>query len=568
MQKEVLELDLSNTDFKALDKEIELLSAQDTLRLQIDQGLEQSLAELKNLEAQLPKEQGETLLKLCEERVMDTIISQFGLTYVLESKDGGLVSTTHNVRQGIYANEKEKLAYENRAEYDSKSYHQHEEYIKINKSQGELKKQGQLKDYMTGKTLSANDKTDLDHIVAAKTIHDDRARILADIGGENLVNTSSNLKMTDPSLNRSKKAKTAEEFLAHRDKRIADLERLEQKNGQLTQSQQNEKIKLEKQKEINDEEFLKIYDEEKKKIDKKVDKAYYTSGKPYQELLATGASQAARAALYSIFGMLMKEFVQGMMIEVRAIFANKGKESLAEIFARFKKRMYAIMENIKQNWKSLFSGSIEAAIMAFLSNIVLFVINIFATTLKKISQVIMAGFHSLCEAVKILVNPPKDMPKDEVAYAALKVIITGISSALSLLGAEVIEKFIISTLPLLTPIAEPIAITLSAIGAGLVSTIIIYFMDKIRSQGKIAGLQVQIMAQSGVVVQYSLAKTWLSLGDAYTQTARDIDTMQKVITQAQVNIHKSAKRADEADLKRAELMNKLKQLNNKKLIKE
>ena len=65
---------------------------------------------------------------------------------------------------------------------------------------------------MTGKKISPNEETALDHIVAAKTVHDDRGRVLAEADGAKLVNTESNLKMTDRRLNSMKQDKSAIEF--------------------------------------------------------------------------------------------------------------------------------------------------------------------------------------------------------------------------------------------------------------------------------------------------------------------------------------------------------------------
>lgn len=280
--KDAERIDLSNNDFDKVEVELEALSKKEALRINIDTGLENALKEMEELESQMPKEQGKKLLELCEKNVLDTVLGQFGLgSWVLDAQDGGNVNTTRNVRKGIYANEKEKRAYENRGEYISRKYHSHEKYKEINKKQGELKEEGRLKDYMTGKTLDPNTETHLDHIVAAKTIHDDGARVLAEADGLSLANKESNLKMTDASLNMSKKAKTADEFLARRDERIRELKRVKEKRGYLTESEQKEQIKLDKQKEINDEEFRRQYDESKKEIDSKVDKAYYTSSKPY-----------------------------------------------------------------------------------------------------------------------------------------------------------------------------------------------------------------------------------------------------------------------------------------------
>ncbi|EAL9687568.1 hypothetical protein D0W40_07855, partial [Campylobacter coli] len=233
-----------NTDYKLLEKELEELSKKDELRLEVDQGLDQALRDLEIISAKIPQEETQKLFDQCANNAMDAVMGHFGFAAViLDAKDGGNVNTTHNVRNGFYASEKEKQRYANRGKYDSDNYHQDDNYKRINKEQNVLKKQGKLEDYMTGKKINANADTDLDHIVAAKTIHDDPARVLAEIDGAKLANTESNLKMTDSSLNRSKKDKSAEKFLADRDKRLKFLAEKE-KNGALTPSQQKEKEKL------------------------------------------------------------------------------------------------------------------------------------------------------------------------------------------------------------------------------------------------------------------------------------------------------------------------------------
>ncbi len=254
--------------------DMEMLSQEQALRVQIDSDLENALKELESLQTQLPKEQSQKLFEQCAQNALDAVIGHFGLAAaVLNSKDGGNVNTTHNVRRvdefgkpdPIYASKAEAQRYENRGEYDSDKYHKDAAYKDINRKQGELKEKGQLTDYMTGEKLAPNAKTDLDHKVSVKTIHDDRARVLAEVDGVELANTRDNLAMTDSSLNRSKQDMTAEQFLARRDERIAELKRMEQKRGYLTDSELNEKRKLEKQKEINDEDFKKAYDESKEK---------------------------------------------------------------------------------------------------------------------------------------------------------------------------------------------------------------------------------------------------------------------------------------------------------------
>lgn len=242
------------------------------------------------------------------------------------------------------------------------------------------------------------------------------------------------------------------------------------------------------------------------------------------ELLSTGGKDAAKMAAYSVIGVILRELVAGLFEEIRATFKNKG-ESLKEIFVRFKERLQKIWAKIEAKWKDILGDSIEKGIMAFCSNIVVFVINLFFTTLKRVVSVIRAGFVSIVQAAKILANSPKDMPKDEVGFAALKILTTGLIGTLSLGLAEGIEKLLLSV-PALTPImAFPVPIinetigtilstTLSAIIGGLLSTIAIYYMDKWASGKKESNLQIQIMTKTGEVANLKIMQGWFVLNDA------------------------------------------------------
>lgn len=509
---------------------------------------------------------------------------------VLNSKDGGNVTTTHNVRRvdefgkpdPIYASKAEAQRYENRGEYDSNEYHrgykdgEKTAYNIINDEQGKLKKQGKLTDYMTGEKLATNAKTDLDHKVSAKTIHDDRARVLAEVDGVELANTRDNLAMTDSSLNRSKQDMTAEQFLARRDERIAELKRMEQKRGYLTDSELNEKRKLEKQKEINDEDFKKAYDESKEKIDKKIDKAYYTSAKPYKEAVITGAKDAGKMAIHSAIGVILKEFIEGMSIELKILFKEFGNESLKDIFKRFAERLKKIWANLREKWKDIIAGSFEAGIVAFFSNLVVFAINIVFTTIKKVVRIIRAGFASLCQAVKTLFD--KNIPKDERMNAAAKVFITGIIGAFAMLSSEFITKWLY-TIPglnaiLVVPlpfsnetIGEALGLCISAALGAVLSTIAIYYMDKWANDRKIAGLQIQMVTQSGVVVRCQVIKSWFSLLDAWRFLELAIDDTQKKLDDMKQAIQSSHENTQQSINRLENKLNELKALQDTRGIK-
>ncbi len=245
--------------------------------------------------------------------------------------------------------------------------------------------------------------------------------------------------------------------------------------------------------------------------------------------MATGGKDAANMTAYSALGVILRDLTQAVFEEIHVTFRERGKETLKEIFIRFKERIEAVLADIRAKWKDIFKGSLEAGITAFLSNMVVFIINLFATTLKKIVAMIRAGFVSLCQAVKVLTNPPENMDKEEANYQALKILTAGLIGAASLGLSAAIEK-LLQAIPGLQPlmmfpipsigkeprtVSDILAITLSVLAGGLLTTLVLYFIDKCRNAGKKNKLQIQLVAQSGVVVQYKIAQTWCVMDDAY-----------------------------------------------------
>ncbi len=122
-------------------------------------------------------------------------------------------------------------------------------------------------------------------------------------------------------------------------------------------------------------------------------------------------------------------------------------------------------------------------------------------------QIIRAGFISLYQAVKIIINPPKNMPKDEIYFEASKIFVSGMISAISMLRSKMIHKFLLPIpgfnvfLSLPNPFTnetiggDALSLCISAAGGAVLSTIAIFYMDKWRSNSKIGNLQIQIVTQ-------------------------------------------------------------------------
>lgn len=374
---EMTDFDYLSKDYDAKIEELESLSQKELLRIEINSGLEEALQELESLKSQLPKEQTATLLNLCKDNVLQTIEGQFGLaSLVLSNKSGGNVTTAHNFEKGIVANATDE------AKYQGYKASKEDKWSEVRKNAGydeplpKMRKsafqtQDKIFDAYSGKELPKDGRAHLDHIVSAKEIESNaKAHLSLSIEDRAKIATNDkNLAWSEASANQSKGDNKMSEWIDKTDKK--------------TWQTKGEKYGIDKDKALQkDKEARKyVYGE----IDTTTLKKYST------ELLSTGGKDTAKMAAYSAIGVILRELVAGLFEEIRATFKNKN-ESLKEIFVRFKERLQKILAKIEAKWKDILGGSIEAGIMAFCSNIVVFVINLFFTTLKRVVSVIRAGF--------------------------------------------------------------------------------------------------------------------------------------------------------------------------------
>lgn len=506
-------VDYLNEDFTHIIEELDTLSKLDTVKIEVNEGLEEALKELDALHDQFSAEDSAHLLDLCKNTVIETITGQFGLAGMfIQTQDGGSVTTAHNFEKGITATESDYQKYETyKANNDGSR-----DWQEVRKSSGydaplpgkrktAFQNQDKIIDAYTGKELPKDGRAHLDHIVSAKEIESNAKNHLFKTPEERakMATNDKNLAWTEASSNQSKGDQAMKEWL--------------DKQGGTKGERFGIDREMALKKDIKARQYIKT------EITVAAAKKYGT------ELLTTGGKDATRMAAYSALGVVMRELTQAVFHEIHVTFQQRGKETIKEIFIRFKEHIGAVIADLKAKWKDILKGSFEASITAFLSNIVVFIINLFATTLKKIMTMIRAGFVSLCQAIKMLVNPPAGMDREEANYQALKILTTGLIGAASLGLSAAIEK-LLQSIPGLQPlmmfpipsigkeprtVSDILAVTLSALVGGLLTTIVLYFMDKCRNAGKKDKLQIQLVAQSGVVVQYKIAQTWCVMGEGY-----------------------------------------------------
>lgn len=553
-------IDYLLVDYTDTEHDLRLMDEAGALQIQIDDGLERALAEMQGLRDQLSATECASLIDLCKNTVVETITGQFGLASLfIAAKDGGNVTTAHNFEAGITATGEDAAKYKGYAEIrdnvvvgqdkkgkNIKAYQRKRKdiYDPVHKEKrGDyIPKEGTVIDAYTGKEIPVGE-ANLDHIVPIREIEENAKAHLAmsDTERAELACSDQNYAVTSETANKSKGPKPIDEFA------------------------QSEKAQE-----------LGINEDIAKKEDKTARKHVYgtintNQAKKYtKELLSTGGRDAANMAAYTVLGIVMRDVVQTVFVEIHITLEKRGTESFSEIFSRFKTSLLSGINKIKDKWKeNLLEVGLSAG-TAFISNLAVFAVNLFATTLKKIVSMIRAGIASIVQAVKIIANPPAGMPKEEVRYQALKILTAGIIGAASLGLSAGIEKFL-QAIPGLQPlmmfpipsfgketrtVSDAIAVTLSALAGGLVTTIVLYFMDKLHNENKKAKLQIELVNQSGVVVQYSLAQTWLSLEAAYRLLNNVAAEFAYCVNDANALIVDSGQKADAA-------INRLKQTNER-----
>ncbi|HAS6183711.1 TPA: lactate permease [Vibrio vulnificus] len=427
------------------------------------------------------------VLGKAQREVLQSIAGPFGLGKMVSAYDkvGGNVDTIHNARQGVYATEEAHQNYEQRGDYDTHAVHTHPNYVDHNRRNSAARKTEGIEDGYSGDTLGYHDKTDLEHVYSGKQIHDDAGRVLAGITTEELANQDENLIATSASINRSKKAKSPEEFANYlEDTSSQRKDRINQLNqqGSLTDKERKELAKLEQLEKADPEKVRSLGEQAKKAQDSAINKEYYSSKKFRNDVISSGANEGFKMGVQQAFGTLLIELFSATFEELRAVF-RAGLEG-PSLFADAKDRLKRIGQRVAAKWKDAIVGFSGGFISGFISNFVTVIINAFVTTGKRAVRMIREGIFSLLKAVKTLLFPQEGLSYREAAHEAMKLIATGGIVVVGVAAEEAIEKFILSV-PLLAPIAGMLTAVLVGALSALGISLVCYLLDRVDLFGAI-----------------------------------------------------------------------------------
>lgn len=421
------------------------------------------------------------------ERVLvESLISSFGLDFLVKDQYGGDVDTIHNVRlvgkdeQMTYKNAENQKAYENRETYDKSvkaKYDSDQSFTEKRKILDQKKKSGTLTDAYTGQRMERNAKMDVDHVISTKEIHDDPGRVLAELNGIDLANSEENLQATDSSINRSMKEKSIDEYMEWLDNnkayRTQEIERLRSKPAsELTDKEKKLLHKYEQQETIDPKKMKQADEKARKAYETKLAKEYYTSKKFAKDLALAAGNQSIRMGTRQALGFVFAE----IWFTVKEEFENlEGDFNLGEFLKTLGCGIKNGFERAKEKYSELFSRFLNGAISGALGSLTTTLCNIFFTTAKNVVRIIRQSYTSIVEAGKVLFINPQNYAFGDRMRAVVKILATGAGVVIGTIVSEAIEQTPIGKIPVFGDVIQAFCGTF--IG-GIISCTFLYFIDR------------------------------------------------------------------------------------------
>lgn len=439
-----------------------------------------------------------------ERVVIQSLISAFGLDFLIRDQHGGDVDTIHNVRLitkdndelFYYKNKDNKAAYDNRGAYDRGAYHSTGNFRQINQDAKKawLDSHGvDIKDEYTNsdigfygntKAITTSRKAELDHIISAKEIHEDRGRLLSGLDGKKLADAPENFAWTNQHLNRSMKEENIQDYVkAHPELDKETKERMLARDQQARQSY-NDKLNI----------------------------AYYTSSGFIKDTAFASAKVGVGMGLRQALGLVFSEIWFAVRAELK-----RGYNGASELFEGIAAGVKKGFANAKDKYREIWDKFIEGAVSGVLASVTTTLCNMFLTTAKNVVRIIRQCWASLVEAVKVIFFNPDYLPFGERFRAAAKIIATGASIVAGTMVSELIATTPINKFPVVGEIVQTFCGTLVS---GILSCSLLYLLDTNPVIDKLVKVLNSISTVDDVIASYRLQARLL---DEYCAKLMEID---------------------------------------------
>lgn len=403
--------------------------------------------------------------------ITKSLISAFGLDFIVHDQIGGDVDTIHNVEKiddpesGLYyKNAENKKDYDERGEYYVKGdpdcmfvkVHKDQKYREVRaKEKEKFNRTGQgiedayrsnHKVYIKSRKNHSEDNANLDHVVSAKEIHDSRARVLSGLSTQEVANQDANFAFTSEKWNKTKNQKSNNQFIEEDSKKLnmssEDIARIKRRDKRARET-------------IRYQENL----------------AYYSSPKFITDTAFASGNVGVRMGLRQAVGLLIWHVYLNVKEQIRHI---TGEVNFKKIFNAVNQGIKKAFNYIKENFKDFIAEFKNGLISGIISSLTTTLINIFATTAKNIVRLLRQAYAAVVEAFKILFCKPDLLYGDRITAAA-KVLAVGASTVLGVAITEALNKTPLGELPV---VGDAITTFVGSFASGIVSISFLIFLDR------------------------------------------------------------------------------------------
>lgn len=396
--------------------------------------------------------------KQYERVVLHSLITSFGLDFLVHDQHGGDVDTVRGVREGIYKNLDNAVAYAARGDYDSIAYHTDPRYVsKVRTARAAYNADGTTvaDAYVPGRKLhftkatgvGTTGRANLDHVIAAKEIHDDAGRVLAGVDGVDLANSDYNLRFTNERLNKSKGEASVDTVIERGVK------------GEPLPKEVAERMKAE------DEQARAHMDEE-------INCAYYSSARFLGDAAAVACKRGIEMGIRQAVGFYFLEVWIACEEELKGIDSHC---EISTVITAIKTGVTKGSENALKNYKDLFRHFGEGFVAGAMASITTTLINIFITTDKNTVRYIRQASASIVQAGNILLINPHNLLVGEQIKAATVTLATGASVIAGTYVGSLIEKTPIYSIP---EVGQFVQTFCSVLVSGLLSCTLLVMLDR------------------------------------------------------------------------------------------
>lgn len=422
------------------------------------------------------KETKKSIFKEYERVIIDSLLQTFGLDFIIIDQYGGDVDTIHNLEQVgdnsrmSVKNSDTRHKYEARGEYDSHKYHSDKQYIARNREFSKQRKSGGIQDAYTKETLHSSH--DLDHIISAKSMHDNACVYATSLDPVTLVNSDDNLVPTISSVNRSKGAKSVSSFLSDwestREMRQTKIKELHNKPI-LTDKERKQLKKYEELEKLKPEEVKKLYNKSKQSMDNKLNKDYYTSSKFAKDTTKAALNLGGKMAVKQVIGFILVE----VWFSVKERISFCSGDSLKSFFSEILEGIKEGFTKAKSKYKEIISKIKEGLLSGIIASLMTTLTNTVKTLLESSVKVLRHASSAIVQSIKVLFFDKHNSWQEKI-HAVLVLLAT---SASTIIGS-LIGGYLAPTLSNIPIVGDLLVTFIEIFISGMLSCTLIYFIDK------------------------------------------------------------------------------------------